>query len=179
VRNQGQPLVVIGVLIILASLALLIGNLLDIDMGVLCLPVFLILAGIWLLARPYVVSPETALRFRVFGPIRRVGSWTVTDEEIYYLLGDAKFDLTEAEIPAGETVIRVYYLLGDIKMWVPEDVGVSISSMAVITEARLFGEKREGFFSHVELASEEYKTFERRVRLEVVCFIADIRARLE
>ena len=178
-RKQGQPLVVIGVLIILASLALLIGNLLDIDVGVLCLPALLILAGIWLLARPYVVSPETALRFRVFGPIRRVGSWTVTDEETYFLLGDAKFDLTEAEIPIGETVIRVYYLLGDIKMWVPEGVGVSISSMAVITEARLFGEKREGFFSQVELASEEYETFERRVRLEAVCFIADIRARLE
>ena len=76
-------------------------------------------------------------------------------------------------------MIRVYYLLGDIKMWVTEGVGVSISSMAVITEARLFGEKREGFFSHVELASDEYETFERRVRLEAVCFIADIRARLE
>ena len=88
-RKQGQPLVVIGVLIILASLALLIGNLLDIDVGVLCLPALLILAGIWLLARPYVVSPETALRFRVFGPIRRVGSWTVTDEETYFLRGDS------------------------------------------------------------------------------------------
>jgi lia operon protein LiaF len=132
-----------------------------------------------MLARPYLVSPETALRFRVFGPIRRVGRWAVSDEEIYFLLGDAKFDFSEAEIPTGETVIRVYYLLGDVKMWVPEGVGVSISSMAVITEARLFGEKREGFFSHVELASEEYETMERRVRLEVVCFIADIRARLE
>ena len=178
-RKQGQPLVVIGILIILASLALLIGTVLDFDVGVLCLPALLILAGIWLLARPYLVSPETALRVRVFGPIRRVGRWAVTDEEIYFLLGDAKLDFSEAEIPTGETVIRVYYLLGDIKMWVPEDVGVSISSMAVITEARLFGEKREGFFSHVELASDEYETLERRVRLEVVCFIADIRARLE
>jgi predicted membrane protein len=178
-RNPRQPLVVIGVLIILASLALLIGNLLDVDVGVLCLPSLLILAGIWLLARPHLVSPDTAMRFRVFGPIRRVGSWTVADEEIYFLLGDVKLDLVNAEIPPGESVIRVYYLLGDIKMWVPEGVGVSISSMAVITEARLFGEKREGFFSHVELASEEYETFERRVRLEVVCFIADIRARLE
>ena len=178
-RKQGQPLVVIGILTILASLALLIGKVLGFDVGVLCLPALLILAGIWLLARPYLVSPETALRFRVFGPIRRVGRWAVTDEEIYFLLGDAKLDFSEAEIPTGETVIRVYYLLGDIKMWVPEDVGVSISSMAVITEARLFGEKREGFFSHVELASDEYETLERRVRLEVVCFIADIRARLE
>lgn len=177
-RNQRQPLVVIGVLIILASLALLVGNLLEIDVGALCIPALLILAGIWLLARPYLVSPDTALRFRVFGPIRRGGSFTVADEEIYFLLGDVKLDLMEAEIPPGETVIRVYYVLGDIKMWVPEDIGVSLSSMAVVTEARLFGDKREGFFSHVELASDEYETFERRVRLEVVCFIADIRARL-
>jgi predicted membrane protein len=177
-RNQTQPTVVIGALIILAGLALLIGNLFDINVGILCMPSVLILAGIWLLLRPYLVDPETALRFRVFGPIRRGGIWQVTNQEIYLFLGDVKLDFAEAEIPTGETVIRVYYLLGDIKMWVPEGIGVSVSSMALITDARLFGEKRDGFFTHVELASDGYETLERRLRLEAVCLIADIRARL-
>lgn len=177
-RTQVQPTVVIGAVIILAGLALLIGNLFDINVGILCMPALLILAGLWLLTRPYLVSPDTALRFRVFGPIRRDGTWQVNDQEIYLFLGDVKLDLAQAEIPSGETVIRVYYLLGDVRMWVPEGVGVSLSSMALVTEARLFGEKREGFFTHVELASDEYETFERKVRLETVCLIADVRARL-
>ena len=174
-RNQGQ--VIFGILIILIGLMFLLGNVFDVDVGALCFPTALILLGLWLLLRPRLVGPDTRLRFRVFGPLRRGGAWQVADEEILLLLGDVKLDMTQAEIPSGETRIRVFGFIGDVRLVVPEGVGVSLSSMAFVTDARMLGQKRDGLLLPVHLTSDDYETAERKVHLETMFFVGDIRVK--
>jgi hypothetical protein len=173
-RNQG--LVLIGIVIISFGLMILIGNLFDVDVGLWCWPTGLILLGIWLFARPWLVGPDTVLQARVLGPIRRDGSWQVADEEIWLFVGDVRLDTTQAEVPEGETPIRVFAFVGDVRLRVPEGVGVSVSSTAFITDARLFGQKRDGVLAPVRLTSDSYETAKRKLHLEMTCFIASIRA---
>jgi hypothetical protein len=161
-RNQGQ--IYIGAAIILIGLLLLIGNVFDVDVGALCLPLGLILLGVWLLLRPQLVGPDTALRMRVFGPI-------------WLFVGDVILDFTRAEIPPGETPIRVYGFVSSIRVTVPQDVGVAVSSTAFVTDARMLGQKRESFLAPVELTSDGYETAERKVRLETIFFVADVRVK--
>ena len=174
-QNRGQ--IIIGAAVILLGLLLLIGNLLDVDIGALCWPAGLILLGIWFLVRPQLVGPDTALRMRIFGPIRRVGVWQVTEQELWLFVGDVILDLAQAQVPVGETPIRVFAFVGNIRLYAPEDVGVAVSSIAFVTDARMLGQKRERFLAPAELVSDGYEAAERKVRLEAMGFVNDIRVR--
>ena len=64
-HNKGQ--IFIGILIILIGLMSLIGSIFDVDVGAFCWPIGLIALGVWLLLRPQLVSPGTAVRLKLLG----------------------------------------------------------------------------------------------------------------
>lgn len=172
-RNRGQ--MVIGALIIIVGLTFLIGNVLNVDVGALCWPLGLILLGVWLLLRPQLVGADTAVRQRLLGDIYRDGVWQVTDEEFWIGVGDVDLDMTRAEVPVGESKIRLFGFVGDVDLLVPEGVGVTVSSTAFVTDARVFGRKRDSIMFPFHQASDDYETAERKIRLEVTSFVADIK----
>ena len=93
------------------------------------------------------------------------------------IIGNVRLDLSSADVPVGETKIRVFGFVGEVSLLVPEDVGVSISSSSFVTDARIFGQKRDGLFYPVTFASEDYETAERKVHLETMHFVVNLRVR--
>jgi lia operon protein LiaF len=174
-RNQGQ--LILGIVVILIGGVLLVGSLFDVDVWTLCWPTGLILLGVWLLLRPQLVSSDTSVRQKLIGDIRRRGEWQVADEEIWLGVGDVKLDMTSAEIPLGETRIRVWGFVGDVNLRVPQDVGVSVSCSAFVTDARVLGQRRERFLASFHMTSEDYETAERKIRLETTFFVGDIKVK--
>jgi len=174
-HNKGQ--IFIGILIILIGLMFLIGSIFDVDVGAFCWPIGLIALGVWLLLRPQLVSPDTAVRLKLLGDVRRYGDWEVADEEIWIGVGDVRLDMTSADVPVGETRLRVFSFVGDVILLVPEDVGVSVWSMAFVTDARVLGRRRDSFLGSFHLASDNYEAAERKVRLETTSFVANLRVR--
>lgn len=172
-RIPGQ--IVIGALFIIAGLVLGLGAIFDVDVGVLCLPTAFILAGMYLLLRPYLIGSDAGIRTVILGNVRYDGNWQVTEGEIWMFVGDVRLDLTEAEIPLGETTIRLFAFVGDVRVWVPEGVGLAVDSTAFLTSYRMFGRKRESFFAPLHLRSDDYEAAERRVRLDMISFVREIR----
>jgi hypothetical protein len=174
-RFQGQ--IVIGALFLIAGLLLLLGGVFDVDVGVFCFPTGLILLGIWILLRPYLLGPDTAFRLSLFGPFRLDGEWKVTEAELWFFIGDVRLDMTAAEIPPGETPIRIFAIASDTRLLVPKGIGVSIESLAFVTDAKVLDHKKEGIVSPVQWSSDGYETAERRVRLETIGFVSDIKVK--
>jgi lia operon protein LiaF len=174
-RNQGQ--LIIGSILVLLGLMFLISNLFDIRLGAFCWPSALILLGAWLLLRPRMVAPDTAVVYRIIGNIEREGAWQVSDEEIWSLIGNVELDMSEALIPAGETRIRIYGFAGDVKAIVPADVGVAVSSYAFAASTNVLGQKNDGVLSPVDVTSDNYKAADRRLRLEITFFAGDVKVR--
>jgi len=172
-RNQGQ--LILAVVIIIVGVAFLIGNVFDVDVWALCWPVALILLGLWVLFSPRIIGTDTTARQKLLGSIRRYGSWQVQAEEFWIGIGDVKLDMTQAEIPLGETELRVWNFVGDVRLTVPPEVGVSVSSSAFIADVRVLGRKRDSFLAPVRMSSENYETAERKIKLETTSFIADVR----
>lgn len=169
-RNRGQ--MIIGILFILAGLIFLIGRVLNVDVWALCWGLGLILFGVWLLLRPQLAGADTAVRQKLLGDIDRDGTWQVTDEEFWIGVGEIDLDMTRADIPMGETKIRVFGFVGDVDLRVPEGVGIAVSSTAFVTDARFLGRKRESIMYPFYQASDDYETAERKIRLEVTSFVA-------
>jgi hypothetical protein len=171
--NRWQVLV--GAAIIVVGVIFLIGTVFDIDPWALCFPIVLIVAGVFVLLRPQLF---TAGRLKLLGSVRRYGTWQVADEEFYTGVGDVRLDMTDADIPAGETRIRVLVGVGSVNVRVPEGVGVLVSSIGFVTDAQALGQKQVNFFTPFEVASDDYQTAERKVRLETVNFVGDVKVRL-
>jgi hypothetical protein len=174
-RNQRQ--IFFSLVLIFAGLVLLIGTVLDVDVWAICWPSGLILLGLWILLRPRLLGPDAALRMGLLGSVRRDGVWSVADEELWSFVGDIKLDLSQAEVPLGETRLRIFNFVSDITLRVPDGIGLALSSAAFFTEAKMLGKKREAFVTSVDLKSDNYETAERKVRLEVTCFVADVKVR--
>lgn len=172
---RNRWLILIGVLLILWGLVSLISTLFDVNAGAFCLPIALIALGVWLLVRPRVLGPGTGLRVLLLGDLRRSGAWQVASEEIWVGVGDVRLDMTQADIPAGETVLYVLGFIGDVKLRLPPGVGVAVSSAAAVNHARILGQRYETFFDTLHFAGEGYETAARRIRLEVTAFVADLR----
>lgn len=167
----------IGIVIVLIGVVSLIGNIFDIDVGSLCFPTVLIAAGILLLLRPQLFDPNTPGQLKLLGDVRRRGVWQVTDEEIWNGVGNVRLDMTNADVPTGETQIRVVNFVGDVRLSVPGDVGVWVSSTAFVTDARVLGQRRDYFLTPFEISSDNYETAERRVRLEILSFVGSLRVK--
>jgi len=167
----------IGVAIIVIGLIALIGAIFDVDLGRFVCPTVLILAGVWLLVRPRTSSPGTAFTTKLLGDVSRHGEWQVTDEEITLGVGDIELDMTHADIPVGETHIRVSGFVNSIELIVPQDVGVIVTSMAFLTEAKVFDQKHTRCFDASRFASEDYETAERKVHLDLSYFVADVKVK--
>lgn len=173
-RNQSQ--LVVGVIILLLGLIFLIGNLFNINVWAFIWPFILIVLGLWLLFRPRLVSTGTAINFHPLGDVQRRGTWSVADEEIWMFVGDITLDFTNATLPPGETKLRVIGFVTDIDVFLPAEVGLSISSTAFLTDAKVFGEKNERFLIPVNVVSDNYEAAERKIHLETVLFVADLTA---
>lgn len=174
-RSQGQ--LIAGIAIILIGLVILFGNIFNINLWGICWPTALILLGLWLLLRPRMVSPGTHVSFVLIGDVNRDGAWEVIDEEFWMLVGDIDLDLTQAQVPVGETRLRVVKFVGDLEVLVPADVAVALDVHAFVSNVKAFGERSENFLAPVHLTSDGYAAAERRVRLDVLWFAGEVKIR--
>jgi hypothetical protein len=173
-ENRSQ--VIIGAILVALGLMLLVGRLIDVDLSQFCWPVGLIVLGALVLLRPRMLPPDTEYTVRPFGDIRRRDGWRVRDEEIWMLFGDVHLDFRNADLRAGDTVIRIYGLIGDVDLLTPQDVAVQVSAGAFVTDMDAPGKHEDGFLASMvwrNAAYDEERT-ERRLRIEVSMFIADL-----
>ena len=165
----------IGSILLILGILWLGSNILGVDIWALCWPAGLILLGTWLLVRPRIMKDGARIQSLMFGDVHRSGSWNLANEEIWMGIGDVDFDLREAQILPGETVLRVISFIGDIDLLVPPEIGVSVNSYAFLTDSRILNRKRDSFVIPIEFQSEGYLSAERKLRLEVFGFINDIK----
>jgi len=174
-RNQGQ--LFIGALLVLIGLMFLLGNLFGVNVWALCGPLGLILLGVWIVLRPHLVGSGTTTRFKLLGDIHRDGAWQVANQEIWIGVGEVDLDLTRADIPEGETKLRVFGFAGDVEVLVPEEVAVSVFSMAFVTDGKVLDRREEGILAPVHATSDDYETAGRKLRLETTFFVVDLKVR--
>ena len=174
-RTSGQ--LFFGVLVILFGVILLVANVVKVDLWTMCWPTFLILLGVWLIARPRIERSFPNTHILLIGDYDQAGVWQVASREHWSFVGDYDLDMLQANIPSGETHLRYFGFVHEIKLITPPDVGVSVSSASFVSEVRLFGEKHESFFIPLEQTSTGYAAAERKIRIECFGFVTTVKVR--
>ncbi len=170
-----QTQILIGGALIGFGILIMMSNLFNIDFGAICWPSFLILVGVLVIVRPRIASPGTDVRMLLFGDFHRSGEWEVMDKEIWSFVGDVDLDFTQANFPEDEVTFQLYRFVGDVDIIVPKDIGISISAMGFVTEARLEGKKRGGVLTPIRYTSENYESSIKKIHLEMISFVTDLK----
>ncbi len=173
--KRGQ--LILGSALFLLGVFAFIGAIFNVNWGLFCWPVFLVLLGVWLLFRPQFERSGTHIL--PISDVRRSGVWQVTNDAYWVGVGDLNLDFSQAEIPLGETVIQVNGFVGGLKVIMPPGLGLALNASGFLVDATIFGKKTSQFFTPVEVRTPGYQTSERRVRLESVFFVNDLKVRQE
>ena len=139
-------------------------------------PIAFIFVGLWFIFRPKSSLAEN-MRFRFATEIDEEGEWQVKDEEMFAFAHDVDYDLTDADIPAGETHIRMTGFASDLSLRVPEDVGLAINTNAFSTETKIHGDKQDYVMTGLNYASPNYDTAARKLRFEITSFAVEVKVR--
>ena len=174
-RKQSQVLV--GLALVLVGLTFLVGALFRVNVWAFCWPAGLIALGGWLLLRPTLARPGTRVRVHPLADVRRGGAWDVGDEEIWIFVGDVRLDFSEASLAAGESTIKVFGLVGDVTLIVPEQVPLSVSSYALLTDGKVYGKKQDQFVAPFQIESEGYSEAAARVRVEGYFLVTNLKVK--
>jgi len=171
--------IIVGAVILLAGLFALLAVTfnLNINLWGVCWGVGLILLGVLILMRPRIVSPGSQARLSFIADVNRSGDWQVTNEERLSFVGDYKLDLTSAQLPLGETKLRVVSFVGELVLIVPADLGVAVSSTAFYSQLRLLGKSEDAFVTPLMRSTAGYEQAERKLLVETVCFVSEVKVR--
>ena len=171
-ENRGQ--IIIGGFLILFGLLAFLGNLLHIDIGAIFWPLVLIAVGFLLLLRPQFAPPGSEVWFRLFGGVHRYGAWQVHNEEVWMFIGDVRLDLTQAELPPGESVFRISGFVGDIDLQLPPGTALSVHANGFVTAAHWFGSKQDHFLNPAIYVSPGYDQAASKFKLVTTFFVTDL-----
>ncbi|MBW4085328.1 cell wall-active antibiotics response protein LiaF [Paenibacillus sp. S150] len=123
-------------------------------------------------------SKETTHRSAFIGDVHMgKDHFQLKNTNISQFIGDTVLDLTNAQIPYGETKIIISAFVGDIKVYIPEDMdlGVKVNSSSFIGDMQVLEQSRSGFMSNVQCKTPYYKEAGKKVRINVSAFIGDIK----
>jgi predicted membrane protein len=174
-RNFG--LVLVGSFLILIGLLSLLSLWIDVNWAGLFFPALLIFFGVWMLLKPHQVGFVGDANVVFIGDIDRSGRWQVKGESFLSFVGDVDLDLTQADIPVGETGYAFTGFICDADVLLPASVGVRISAAGFISEVKLPGHKEESFIVPLTWESENYASAERKIRLDATGFVNEIKVR--
>jgi predicted membrane protein len=76
-----------------------------------------------------------------------------------------------------ECIPRINSFVGDVDLVVPPDMALSIRANGFVTDVRFKGHRYGGFLVPVNVASENYNEASRRVRVDLACFVGDMKVR--
>jgi hypothetical protein len=168
--------ITIGVILILLGVFSLLNQLLpNVRLGRFVGPLILVGLGLLMILRPRMAGPGVKVRIPILGDIRNTGVWEVTRHEFWWFVGTNRLDFSEARFPAVDGTVRIIGLVNDIRITLPDDVGLSVVSNALVMEySGLFG-KQEKLINPVKDQTPNYETADKRVQVESFALVSEIK----
>lgn len=164
-----------GLMLIALGFFALLEAILNIDLWRFTGPLIMIGLGLLLILRPRIAGPDVQVQMAFFGENRKFGVWEATQHEFWWFVGSSHWDFTGAVFPEDDASIKIFGFVSDLKIILPEDVGLRVSSTAFVSEFIGSEGKDERFLSPLNYQSPNYLEVQKRVIVETVSFVSEIK----
>ena len=113
---------------------------------------------------------------RAVGHVRSsTDGWAVEEDVVIStVVGDISLDLSDAELPAGETELALFCWLGTIQIRVPRAYGVDVTAQSIVGGVDVLGRREEGLVRDIHQRSEGYEDRPQRVKMRLSTFVGEL-----
>ena len=113
---------------------------------------------------------------RAVGHVRSsTGGWAVEEDVVIStVVGDISLDLSDAELPEGETELALFCWLGTIQIRVPHAYGVDVTAQSIVGGVDVLGHREEGLVRDIHQRSEGYEDRPQRVKMRLSTFVGEL-----
>jgi predicted membrane protein len=170
---KNRTSLIIGSGLVLIGFFSIFDSLFHINLWAFLFPVLLIAFGVFIITRQSSVSENTQFVFKFIGEITKNGYWQVSAQEIWCFVGDMTFDFHQAEIPDGETEIKIIGFVTEIDVIKPDSAALKFSGNSFISSSKVNGNKQDHFLSPYEYQDPEYPHSNKKVNLKVWSFVGE------
>jgi predicted membrane protein len=167
--------IIIGIVLITLGVFSLVDVIFEINFSRFIGPLILIGIGLLLIFRHQLAGPGVEIRMPVLGDIHKAGSWEARKHEFWWFVGETRLDFTNAIFPEGEAIIKVFGFVNDVKIYLPPDVGLRIHSFAFLSDFHGPGRKEERFFASLDDRTANYASADKRLELQIMSFVGEVR----
>ncbi len=164
----GSGLIAIGLISIIDSIF-------HINLWALLFPLLLIAFGVFVILRPSKISEDTEFIFKFIGEITRDGIWQVGPREIWNFVGDMTFDFRQAEIPIGETEIKIFGFVTDIDIYKPKNGSLKVINHSFVADTKSNGNKRDLFMTPFHYQDPDFAESDNKVIINTWSFVGEIK----
>ena len=167
--------IILGIVLIVLGLFSLVEAVFQIDVWRFLFPLLLVGLGLLIILRPQMAKPGVKVLMPILGDTRREGVWEVGDLEVWSLVGTTRLDFTEAVIPNNVAEIKVMGFVVDARITLPDNVGLYVESASFVSEVKSPEGKEERVFNSIDYQSTNYLEAEKKINLQTVGFVTEIR----
>jgi hypothetical protein len=171
---KNRTAILIGSILIILGMFSIIDALFGINLWSLFFPFILIALGFFILFRPKALPYGTNVIFRFVGETDKTREWKVEPAEYWNFVGDYTLDLSQANIPEGETNIIINGFVNDVEIISPADAGLYVLVRGFILSTKIKGYKEDHFLSPTEYQSADYSLQTKKIRITFSSFVSDI-----
>ncbi len=93
---------------------------------------------------------------------------------MWLFVGTTRLNFSEAVFPEGTAKIKIFGFVNDVKLLIPEEVGMHLGSLAILSDYHGTERNEEHFFGVLEDQTENFIDAEKRVDIQINSFIAEI-----
>lgn len=102
----------------------------------------------------------------VFGDVySHISSQTFKGGSISTVFGSCTIDLTSATLAPGDHELRLHGVFGDTTIIVPKEMAVSVSATTLLGDVTTFGQKKGGFSTDIQTASQSFASSTNRLKI--------------
>ncbi|NLJ84573.1 MAG: cell wall-active antibiotics response protein [Halanaerobiaceae bacterium] len=134
-------------------------------------PLVLIFAGLNIL-KSGSISKDSHLA--IMGYIEKKDNWKLDNESYFAFMGAAELDLRGAEIPEGESYLKLSALLGAIELKVPDDVNIICKNTSILGGFEFFNEDNGGIYSNKQFEHKARVETNKKIFIDSFCFMGAI-----
>jgi predicted membrane protein len=111
---------------------------------------------------------------RAVGHVEAASDLRVQDGVIATVFGDITLDLRDADLPEGETELRLLCWVGTVTVRVPLDTGIDVTAQSLVGAVRVLDRREEGLVNDIHVVSEGYADRPRRLVMRLSTLIGEV-----
>ena len=172
-RNKGQ--LILGAAVVTFGLILLLFNLLNISIWRFVWPILLIAVGVLVILRQQRDKGDIITQFGFVRDIKCRNSWNVNNSEYWHFVADVDIDFSQATFDEGKYHWQLYGFVHEIRLRIPDDVGVMLTTNAILTEKKINGTSESSILVPMNWRSKNFETSIKKFQLTAIGFVIDVR----